>query len=87
MYTVYIIQSMTTSKTYVGYTSDLKRRLLGHNGAFGISSKHTKRNSGPWKLIYKEEYSTKTEAIIREKFFKSGQGREWRKNNIQIQNA
>ena len=74
MYTVYIIQSITTSKTYVGYTSDIENRLLGHNGAFGISSKHTKRNSGPWKLIYKEEYDTKAEAIIREKFLKSGQG-------------
>ena len=84
MYTVYIIQSATTSKNYVGYTSDLKKRLLGHNGAFGISSKHTKINSGPWKLIYREELTSKTEAIIREKFLKSGQGREWRKNNIQI---
>jgi len=43
-----------------------------------------KINSGPWKLIYREELTSKTEAIIREKFLKSGQGREWRKNNIQI---
>ncbi len=84
MYTVYIIQSATTSKFYVGYTSDIEKRLLGHNGAFGISSMHTKRNSGPWKLAYREEYATKTEAIIREKFLKSGQGREWRKKNIKI---
>lgn len=37
---------------------------------------------GLWKLVYKEEYTTKTEALKREKFLKSGKGREFLKHII-----
>jgi len=31
----------------------------------------------PWVLVYTEEFSSKEEAIRREKFLKTGQGRKW----------
>jgi len=31
----------------------------------------------PWKLIYTETYNTRAEAMKREKFLKSGQGRKY----------
>ncbi len=74
---VYILQSEANGKTYIGQTSDLKRRLLQHNDPDFRLTLYTKRNPGPWKLIHSEEYSTRTESMRRERWLKSGQGREW----------
>ena len=66
MFTVYILQSQSLNRYYVGYTNDLERRLTEHNRKKG---KYT--DSGiPWQLVYHETYSTKTEAMEREKFIK-----------------
>ena len=48
--------------TYVGYTNNLKRRIDLHNNSKG--AKFTRGRK--WKLIYKEVYRTKKEAISRE---------------------
>ncbi len=72
MYTVYVLYSRAFDTCYVGYTSDLPSRLLSHN-ELGTSN---------WKLIYKEEYSTKRAAMQREKELKSGVGREFIRKNI-----
>jgi len=42
-------------------------------------NKFTSQNR-PFRLIYSEEFSSKTEAIRREKFLKSGQGRKFLDN-------
>jgi len=66
MFTVYILHSNSLDRYYVGYTNDLERRLKEHNRKKG---KYT--DSGiPWQLVYQETYSTKTEAMDREKFIK-----------------
>tara|TARA_B100001989_G_C24299277_1_gene344986 strand:- start:39 stop:269 length:231 start_codon:yes stop_codon:yes gene_type:complete len=52
--------------TYVGYTKDLKKRIDLHNSCKG--AKFTRGRK--WKLIYKEIYSTKKEAISREYYIK-----------------
>ena len=72
-YTVYILFSITFKKTYVGYTSNLNERLKSHNelGIKGWTIKYR-----PWELIYKEEFKAKNHAMERERFFKSGKGRE-----------
>ena len=74
MYTVYILLSEEFDKTYVGFTSDLEERLKSHNklGTKGWTLKFC-----PWKLIHTEVYSSKTEAMKREKFLKSGIGRDF----------
>jgi putative endonuclease len=54
------------SVTYVGYTSNLKKRVELHNKSKG--AKFTRGRK--WKLIYKEIFRTKKEAISREYYIK-----------------
>jgi putative endonuclease len=73
---VYILQSETTSETYVGQTADLERRLAEHNDLENRRTLHTKRRKGPWKLLHSETFATRV-AMKRERELKSGVGREW----------
>ena len=67
-YFVYMLKSLgKDSVTYVGYTNDLKKRINLHNNNKG--AKFTKGRK--WKLIYKEKYSSKKEAISREYYIKN----------------
>ena len=52
--------------TYVGYTVNLKNRIALHNN--GKGAKFTRGRK--WKLIYKEKYSSKNKAILREYYIK-----------------
>ena len=52
--------------TYVGYTSDIKKRIIIHN--LGKGAKFTRGRR--WRLIYKEKFSSKKEAISREYYIK-----------------
>ena len=67
-YFVYLIASYKNNKliSYVGYTNNLKKRLSLHNNCKG--AKFTRGRH--WKLIYKEKYSTKSEALSREYYIK-----------------
>ncbi len=56
-------------------TKDLDRRIREHNKG---QNKSTKAYI-PWKLIHKEEFDSRIEARRREKFLKSGNGREFLK--------
>lgn len=64
IFSVYLIISQTKKKylSYVGYTNNLKKRLLLHNLSKG--AKFTKGNS--WKLIYSKNYSSKSIAMKEE---------------------
>ncbi len=73
----YILKSKLNNKHYFGHTSDLDKRLLDHNS--GLST-YTKKFM-PWELIYFEEFTTRSEAMKREKFFKSLPGYHWLKEN------
>lgn len=74
MFTVYVLKSLRNSKRYVGYTGkSAEKRLMEHNSG---ASKFTRLNK-PFVLIYNETYEEKTEAIKREKFLKTGKGREF----------
>ncbi|WP_200974974.1 GIY-YIG nuclease family protein [Echinicola sp. 20G] len=72
MYTVYALRSEVAKRIYVGFTSDLERRLEEHNAG---KTKSTKGFT-PWKLIYKEEVESRALARKREKYWKSGIGKE-----------
>jgi putative endonuclease len=74
---VYILRSESSGKTYVGQTSDLEKRLAQHNDLTCQFTMYTKRNKGPWKLIHAEAHPSRSEAMKREKYLKSGQGRDW----------
>ena len=68
-YFIYIIASKVKNRTisYVGYTSNLERRLKDHNS--GKGAKFTRGRK--WKLIYKEKFDTKSQAISREYYIKN----------------
>ena len=76
MYYVYILESLTNGKHYVGYTGDILERLAKHNHGKVRSTKAYK----PYKLLYKEEFKDKTVARKRELFLKSGRGRDFIKS-------
>jgi putative endonuclease len=73
MITVYVLEGMAVRKRYVGITEDLSRRLVEHrNGS-------TKGGQilGKFTLLYTETVPDYATARGREKFLKSGKGREW----------
>ena len=71
-YFVYAISSCKFSYTYVGHTKDLKQRMSEHNKGKTRSNKAYK----PFNLVSFEDYKTRLEAVKREKYLKTGSGRE-----------
>jgi putative endonuclease len=71
MYTVYILKNLN-SHYYIGFTSDVERRLKYHNTGKNKST----RNKGPWTIVYKENFEEKKLAWFREKQIKSYKGGE-----------
>lgn len=76
MFFVYIIKSEEGYK-YTGLTSDIDLRLKQHNDK--SLSFWTKRGTN-WKLVYKEEFLVQSDARKREKWLKSGIGRDYIKS-------
>ncbi len=76
---VYVLFSRTHDKTYVGFTSNLIERFKSHNflGTKGYTLKYR-----PWEVIYVEYFYSKSDALKREKYFKSGKGREFIKTIV-----
>ena len=62
MFFVYILQSQKDLSFYVGQTDNIERRIVEHNSS---KNKYTK-NKVPWKLVYKEFFVTRGEAMKRE---------------------
>jgi putative endonuclease len=73
MFYVYVLQSETDAGLYIGYSATLRQRLFQH--AEGLTFSTSFR--GPWKLIYYEAYLEQADALGREKFLKSGAGRQF----------
>ena len=77
---VYVLKSSSTGKIYIGCTNDIEKRLLTHNGILPHDKKsYTYKQKGPWVVVYSEKCNDMTEARKREKYLKSGQGREFLK--------
>jgi len=70
MFYAYVLKSQSAGSHYYGSTENLDRRLQEHNSG---KMKYTKGRR-PWILHYFEEYETRSEAVKREKFFKSIDG-------------
>ncbi len=63
MFYVYILQNDISRELYIGYTSDLRRRVVEHNAK---SKKYTTRTKGAWKVAYYEAYRSQADAMLRE---------------------
>jgi len=74
MFHVYVLQSLKDGVRYVGQTSlESAERLAEHNQ----NKSSFTRGHQPWMLVLSEDFNTRAEAVKREKFLKSGQGRKW----------
>jgi len=71
-YYVYVIKSASHKYIYVGLTNNYKRRIKQHNEG----KERTTRHYRPFKSILLEEFETRIEAREREKYLKSGVGKE-----------
>ena len=73
MVTVYVLEG-ANGKRYVGITKDLSRRLREHR-AHG--TKGSQVLGARFRVIHTEEFADHAAAREREKYLKSGAGREW----------
>ena len=72
MYYIYVLSSDKTGRRYTGSCENVDQRLRQHNTG---QSKST-RAGRPWTLVYTEEFRTRAEAVRRERFLKTGAGRD-----------
>lgn len=64
---VYILESISSKRFYIGYTHDISQRLNRHNSK---REKSTKANA-PWKIIFYKSFENRKEAMRYEKYLKS----------------
>lgn len=76
MYFVYALSSINRRYIYVGLTSNLERRIEEHNSGKNKTTKPYK----PFRLIYSEKCVDRPTARKREKYLKSGIGKEFLKS-------
>ena len=70
---VYVLRSKKNNKRYIGSTGkDVQHRLVEHNSG---SNQWTRQN-GPFRLVYADYCLDLKEARKKERFLKSGQGRQ-----------
>lgn len=71
MYYVYILKDRTQNKLYIGYTTDLQRRIKEHTRR----QVHTTKRYKEKDLVFYEVFFDKQDALRREKYFKSTKGK------------
>ncbi|MCA1762226.1 MAG: GIY-YIG nuclease family protein [Flavobacteriales bacterium] len=75
-YWVYALKSEKDGRVYVGMSKDVPSRIKQHNAGMSRSTKGYR----PWKLIYEEKVGKRVSAREREKYLKSGVGKEFLKS-------
>lgn len=78
MFYTYVLKSIKDGQLYIGWTDDLKQRFKSHNKGLVDATK----SRIPFDLVYYEACIDKEKAIAREKYFKSGFGRNFLKSRI-----
>lgn len=71
MHYIYVLFSKKDRLLYIGYATDLTRRVKRHKAGYVRATK----NRLPMELIYYEAYATRLDAKRREKYLKGGKGR------------
>jgi putative endonuclease len=72
MYYVYVLRSEKNNRLYTGCTDNVARRVTEHNSGMSKATKYGR----PYRLLYHEAAPTKEDALRREKYLKTGRGRE-----------
>ena len=66
MFYVYVLQSLEDRGLYIGFSTNLKKRIAEHEHGASFATKYR----GPWKLIYYEAYASEKGARLRERRLK-----------------
>jgi putative endonuclease len=69
---VYVLRSQKTGRRYVGFCENIDDRLRRHNAGESKATSH----GIPWMLFHVEEFLTRSEAMSRERYYKTGRGRD-----------
>jgi putative endonuclease len=75
---LYVIKSENNGDLYVGICKDVAVRVKEHNSGKNRYTKGLK----PWKLVLVEEYPDWEQARLKEKYYKSGSGKENLKKSL-----
>jgi putative endonuclease len=75
---LYVIRSLVNKNLYVGICKDIARRLKEHNQG---KNRYTK-GLRPWELVHSEEFANWQTARDKEKYYKSGVGKEYLKEKL-----
>lgn len=78
MFYVYVLHSELDQGLYIGFSTDLRRRIGEHQAGLAFATSFR----GPWRLIYYEAYTEEQDALGREQFLKSGGGRRFLKKQL-----
>jgi putative endonuclease len=63
---------------YTGSCEALDKRLAQHNAGQSKSTRH----GIPWTLVFNETFATRAEAVRRERYLKTGRGRDELKDRL-----
>lgn len=77
----YILRSKSNKKLYLGFASNLKKRLKEHNLRENLSTKP----NAPYELIYFSGFKSRKDAIECEKYFKTTSG--WKRIKNMLKNT
>ncbi len=83
MYFVYVLRSKRDNSFYIGLTNDLNRRIKQHNRGNNFSTRY----KTPLELIHFEKLNSRKDARNREKYLKSGWGRQFLKKKYKNNQA
>ena len=75
---LYALKSKTRNYIYVGMTANIADRMHRHNSGY----EKTTRSYRPFELIYLEKFEDRKQARVKEKYLKSGSGKEYLKKLI-----
>ena len=78
MFYTYVLKSKKDNELYIGFSYDLKKRLLEHQKGLVKSTKDRR----PLELVYYEACNNERKAIVGEKTLKTGFGRLYLKKRI-----
>ena len=80
MFSVYVLRSHRREYWYVGLSANVERRVRQHQEG----KERTTKPYRPFDLVYVEGFMTRPEARKREKYLKSGSGKEWLKTRAEV---
>jgi putative endonuclease len=59
MVVVYVLESPSSGRLYIGHTADLQRRLREH----GAGQSRSTRGRGPWVLLHRRDFQSRAAAM------------------------